>query len=334
VSVVGYQVSIPVFEGPFDLLLHLVTRDQVDIWELPLASIVDEYVTALEQMQVLDLGMATEFLLIAAVLLELKARRLLPEPAGGEDEEEFALWEERDLLLARLLECKTFKEAAGALTRLMDRAELSLPRRAGLEDRFLGLAPDLLEGVKAVQVRDTLVRLLAPKPSPVVSTDHVAPIRASVADTLGVLVERLPGSERSTFRELTAELSERLEVIVYFLALLELYKRGMVDLEQAGKLADLHVTWLGAAGCGDSAGGEDLGGARISAQPVRGAGADEDGHYEIRSDEAGRGGRDHGGWEASRPLAGQPDPGQPIEGQPDPQRRAVGAWAGADEYEG
>ncbi len=112
----GYQVSTPVFEGPFDLLLHLVTRQQVDIWELSLSSIVDEFVATIERMQALDLSVATEFLLTAAVLLELKARRLLPESSDGEDEEELALWEERDLLLARLLECKTFKDASQAMS--------------------------------------------------------------------------------------------------------------------------------------------------------------------------------------------------------------------------
>ncbi|HUB72379.1 MAG TPA: ScpA family protein [Acidimicrobiales bacterium] len=241
----GYQVSTPVFEGPFDLLLHLVTRQQVDIWELSVSSIVDDYVATLEQMQALDLAVATEFLLIAAVLLELKARRLLPEPAGDETEEELALWEERDLLLARLLECKTFKDASSAMSRLMQEAERSLPRRAGLEERFIGLTPDPLDGVGAHQLRKALLKLLAPKPVPVVNTDHVAPVRASVADTLQDLLELLPQEGRTTFRRLTEGLHERLEVIVYFLALLELYKRGAVDLEQGGRLAELHVSWIG-----------------------------------------------------------------------------------------
>jgi segregation and condensation protein A len=271
---VGYQVSTPVFEGPFDLLLHLVSREQVDIWELSLASIVDEYVAAIQRMQALDLGVATEFLLIAALLLELKARRLLPEPSGAEEEEEVALWEERDLLLARLLECKTFKEAAAAMSRLMATAELSAPRRAGLEERFAGLAPDPLEGVRAVQLRDALARLLAERPSPVVNTDHVAPIRASVADTVAVLVERLPATARTTFRELTAGLSERIEVIVYFLALLELYKRGMVDLSQAGKLAELHVAWIGPVVAWERDRG-GAGGASEEGADLTGAGGDK-----------------------------------------------------------
>lgn len=239
-------MSTAVFEGPFDLLLHLVTKDQVDIWELSLSSIVDQYLATIEGMQALDLSVATEFLLTAAVLLELKARRLLPGPSG-EGEEELALWEERDLLLARLLECKTFKDASLALSRLMDSADLSVPRRAGLEERFLGLAPDLLEGVTAGRLHDALARLLAPKPVPRVNTDHVAPIRASVAETLEQLVARLPREGRTTFRRLIEGLVEPLEIIVYFLALLELCKRGAVDLEQAERLGELRVNWLGLA---------------------------------------------------------------------------------------
>ena len=192
----GYQVNTPVFEGLFDLLLHLVTREQVDIWELSLSSIVDQYVATLERMQGLDLAVATEFLLIAAVLLELKARRLLPEGSEPDGEEELALWEERDLLLARLLECKTFKDASAAMSGLMEAAERSVPRRAGLEERFVGLAPDPLEGLGAGHLRDAMLKLLTPKPLVRVNTDHVAPVRASVADTLEELLARLPREGR------------------------------------------------------------------------------------------------------------------------------------------
>ncbi len=238
-------MSTSVFEGPFDLLLHLVTREQVDIWELSLSSIVDEFVATIEQMKALDLSVATEFLLTAAVLLELKARKLLPDSGDAENEETLALWEERDLLLARLLECKTFKEASLAMNRLMDSAQRSVPRRVGLEERFVGLAPDPLEGLTAIDLQSALAKLLAPKPVPRVNTEHVAPVRASVADVVDELVTRLPAEGRTTFRRLVDGVTERLEVIVYFLALLELYKRGALDLVQAGKLADLHINWLG-----------------------------------------------------------------------------------------
>lgn len=312
---VGYQVSTPVFEGPFDLLLHLVTREQVDIWELSLASIVDEYVATLEQMQALDLTVATEFLLIAALLLELKARRLLPEPGGPEEEEELALWEERDLLLARLLECKTFKEAAGAMSRLAEAAELSVPRRAGLEERFIGLAPDLLEGITPDKLRAAMVRMLAPKPMPIVNTDHVAPIRASVADTLVELLGRLPSEGRTTFRKLTEGLRERLHIIVHFLALLELYKRGMVDLAQAGKLADLHVTWL-EGGPGES-----------DEVEVR-----ERVYDEVEDDENDDDAR-YGGGETTGTVAADLRVGGVVSGREVPAGFAA-VIAGADEYEG
>ena len=127
----------PVFEGPFDLLLHLILREQVELWEVDLSRIVDAYLAELEKLEDLDLEMATEFLLIAATLVELKTRRLLPGSDDVDLDEEFSLWEERDLLLARLLECKTFKDASGALQRLAEVAERSYARRAGMEERFL-----------------------------------------------------------------------------------------------------------------------------------------------------------------------------------------------------
>ncbi len=245
---VPYTVSTPVFEGPFDLLLHLITRQQVDLWEISLADIVDGYVATLEEMRGLDLEAATEFLLIAAVLLELKARRLLPGRDDVELDEELALWEERDLLLARLLECKTFKDASGAMVRLMDAADLAWPRTAGPDDRFSGLAPDLLAGVTPGRLRDTMEALLAPRPLARVLLDHVAPVRASVRDAVADLIEELPGAGRVSFARLTAGVTGRLEIIVRFLALLELYKRGAVDLEQAGTFGELRVLWLGAVG--------------------------------------------------------------------------------------
>lgn len=162
----AYEVTTAVFEGPFDLLLHLITRQQVDIYQVSLSSIVDAYVAEIEHLPGVDLDVATEFLLIAAVLLELKARRLLPGSDEVEDEEELALWEERDLLLARLFECKTFKDAAAALNRMMDAAGRSFPRRAGLEERFLEITPDLLAGVTPDRLRRACLAALTPRPVP------------------------------------------------------------------------------------------------------------------------------------------------------------------------
>jgi segregation and condensation protein A len=245
---VPYEVSTPVFEGPFDLLLHLITREQVDIYQVSLSSIVDAYVATLEQLRTLDLDVATEFLLIAAVLLQLKTGRLLPGEEDADPEEELALWEERDLLLARLFECKTFKDAAGAVRRLMDGAARSLPRTAGLEDRFLHLAPDVLAGVTPQQLYRAYVAAVAPRPTARVMLDHVAPIRASVAEAVEELIDELPRVGRISFRRLTAALAGRLEVIVRFLAVLELYKRGSIDLAQTTNFGELTITWLGIEG--------------------------------------------------------------------------------------
>jgi segregation and condensation protein A len=242
---VPYEVSTPVFEGPFDLLLHLITNEQVDVYEISLSRIVDAYLTELDRMEHLDLDVATEFLLIAATLIELKTRRLLPGHNDGDLDEELLLFEERDLLLARLLECKTFKDAASELERLGRIAARSHPRTAGLEERFLDVAPDILAGVTAESLRDALVRALTPTPPPRVDLDHVAPIRASVADALQELVVELPLAGRTTFRQLAGHHRERLEVIVRFLAVLELYKRGLVDIDQATTFGELQIDWVG-----------------------------------------------------------------------------------------
>ncbi|HEX9969897.1 MAG TPA: ScpA family protein [Acidimicrobiales bacterium] len=240
-----YEVQTPVFEGPFDLLLHLITREQVDLYEVSISTIVDAYIAHLAAMEHLDLDVATEFLLIAATLIELKTRRLLPGRDDIDLDEELALWEERDLLLARLLECKTFKDAAEALQSLASVADQSYPRRAGMEERFLSLVPDVLAGVTPDELKSAFLRAMTPKPQPRIDLDHVAPIRASVRDAVEELVDELPRIGVITFRHLTQDLAERLAVIVRFLAVLELYKEGLVDLDQTENFGDLTVTWLG-----------------------------------------------------------------------------------------
>ena len=240
-----YEVTTSVFEGPFDLLLQLITAEQVDLYEISISRIVDGYLAELERMESLDLEVATEFLLIAATLVELKSRRLLPGVDDGDLDEELALWEERDLLLARLLECKTFKDAAAALHRLSEQASRSYPRLAGPDERFLALAPDLLAGVTPEAMRDAFIRAATPKPLPRVLLDHVAPIRVSVADAVVELLDELPRVGIITFKRLCQGLVERLAVIVRFLAVLELYKQGAIDLEQTERLGELRITWTG-----------------------------------------------------------------------------------------
>lgn len=237
-------VSTAVYDGPFDLLLHLILKDEVDLYEVSLSTIVDEYIAALDQMESLELEVATEFLLIAATLVELKSRRLLPDPPGSDLDEELALWEERDLLLARLLECKTFKDAAQSLQVLASDASRSYPRRSGIEDPFIGLLPDLLAGVEATALRDAFMRATAPKPIIRVATDHIAPISFSVGDAVNELSIDLPDRGKVSFRALTAQLVDRIEVVVYFLAVLELYKQDMVDIIQFSSFASIELEWI------------------------------------------------------------------------------------------
>lgn len=244
-GVMAYEVQTPVFEGPFELLLHLILKEQVDLYEVSLSAIVDRYIARLEQMEDLNLEIATEFLLIAATLVELKSRRLLPTADEMDLDDELALWEERDLLLHRLVECKTFKEAAISLQVLAGEASRSLPRSVGVDERFVGLMPDLLADVTPEDLRRAFLSAVAPKPAPRVDLEHVAPIRASVTDALAELVDELPRVGRISFRALTGGLVERLEVVVRFLAVLELFKSGLVDLDQAQRFGDIEILWLG-----------------------------------------------------------------------------------------
>jgi segregation and condensation protein A len=242
---VAYDVQTEVFDGPFDLLLHLILNQQVELYEISLTQIIDAYLAELDRMDALDLDIATEFLLIAATLVELKTRRLLPEDADVDLDDELALWEERDLLLARLVECKTFKDAAKLLQALADQAARSFPRTAGLDERFVDLAPDLLAGVSPVDLRAAFFRAIEPKPVPTVDLHHVAPARLSVTEAVQELADELPRAGVITFRALTDSFVERLEVVIRFLAVLELYKQGMIDLDQPTTFGDLTITWVG-----------------------------------------------------------------------------------------
>jgi segregation and condensation protein A len=242
----GYEVSTPVFEGPFDLLLHLILRDEVELWEVSLSGIVDAYLVELDRMEAFDLDVATEFLLIAATLVELKARRLLPGLEDAELDEELLRFEERDLLLARLLECKTFKDAAAAFEARIRHAERSVPRRVGPEEQYRDLSPDPLERVRPAALRAAALRVFTRVPPVVVDTEHIAPIRASVRDAVDIVLRLLPDHESMSFRELVAGVPSRLEFVVRFLAVLELYKQGVVDLMQFTNFGDLLVRRLAA----------------------------------------------------------------------------------------
>ncbi len=239
----GVKVVTPQFAGPLELLMHLILRHEIDICEIPLAAIVRDYLDEVEGMEALELESATEFLLGAATLVDLKSRRLLPEPdaVGGDEDEEFP--ETRDRLLARLLECETFRRAGSALEEFATAAALSYPRTAGPGARYLNLLPDLLEGVRPEDVGAACVRALRRLEAPEVDVSHMAPDTIHVGDVVADLAVRLPTQGRITFGELTQSLGGRREVVVHFLALLELFKQDRVDLHQAGPLGRIVVEW-------------------------------------------------------------------------------------------
>jgi segregation and condensation protein A len=243
---VAYEVSTPVFEGPFDLLLHLISKEQVNLYEISLATIVDAFLVEIEKLQTLDLDVATEFLMIAATLVELKLRRLLPERANVEMDEELALLEERDLLLSKLLEYQTFRHAANALRNMETRALRSFPRTNVTEEQLADLTPDLLANVTPKQLRTAFLRAITrasiPKVEPKVTLDHVTDVRITVADAVNELAQDLPGLGRATFRSLT-ESKSTIEIVVRFLAVLELFKQGWIDVEQARNFGDLLLVW-------------------------------------------------------------------------------------------
>ena len=238
-------VSTPAFEGPVDLLLQLVNSHQVELYDIPLAEVVDAFVSELAAWESVDLQTLSEFLMVASILIELKSRRLLPGPDDVDTDEELVGWEERDLLLARLLECQAYAAAADGFAVLLEQAARSVPRTAGLDLDFVVNAPDLLEGVTPDQLAEAFLRATAERPVPVVDLYHVTVDTVTVADTVAALSLRLPRLGSSTFRELTGHLGSRMEIIVSFLALLELCKQGRVSLEQGHTFGDLDVAWLG-----------------------------------------------------------------------------------------
>ena len=240
----GYAVQTPVFEGPFDLLLHLILKQEVDLWDINLSTIIDQYLVATERIGRIDLDVATEFLLIAATLIELKARRLLPSPEPIDLDEELARWEERDYLLARLLECKTFQDVAREINQRMAIASKVFARTAGPEEPFSLLTPDPLEFVSLKQLAAAADKAFAPKIIPTVRMDHVHSAKVSVREAVESILALLPARESISFRDLTRGVTTQLEVIVRFLACLELFKQGLVDLEQFANFDDLQVRAL------------------------------------------------------------------------------------------
>src|SRR5919106_4381541 len=238
-----HEVKLEVFEGPIDLLLHLITRQRVDIYDVSLAQITEEYLAAIRGIDALDLESATGFLVVAATLLELKSSRLLPSRTA--DDADAGLLEQRDLLLARLVECATYRSAGGWLRAGLAAGERFHPRPEGLEAEFIVLAPDPLAQISLDDLTGAAARLLAPRPKLELDTSHLAPIRASVRDAIIEVAERASSGRPTSFEDLCGGTQERIEVVVRFLALLELYKAGAIELDQPDSWGAIVVHWTG-----------------------------------------------------------------------------------------
>ena len=238
-------MTTPSFSGPVQLLLQLISGHELDVLDVALAPIVDEFVALLRDESVtIDVNDLSEFLLIAAILLEMKSQSLLPGRDSTEPDEEFVGWEERDVLLARLLELRTYSSLADALVSLFERAARAYPRIRGIDDGFVIEPPDLLAGVSTAQLAMAYLRGIEEKPVPVVRLNHVTVDAVSVSETVVSLSQRLPALGRLSFRSLIAGFSTRIEVIVHFLALLELCKLGHISLGQGATFGEVQIQWL------------------------------------------------------------------------------------------
>jgi segregation and condensation protein A len=238
-----FEVHLDVFEGPFDLLLGLISKHKLDITEIALSSVTDEFIGYIRaKADGWDLDQASYFLVVAATLLDLKAARLLP--AGEvDDEEDLALLEARDLLFARLLQYRAYKEVAAVLAGGMAAAARRFPRRVPMEPRFVDLLPEVLLGLGPAEFAAIAARTLAPRHPPVVSTAHLHVPLTSVRDQVDLLSGRLARLRRATFRQLAADCRGTYEIVARFLAVLELYRQGRVSLDQMAPLGDLYVSW-------------------------------------------------------------------------------------------
>lgn len=241
-----FPVSLANFEGPFDLLLSLIGRHKLDVTEIALSKVTDDFVAYLRAYgPTLDLETASQFLVVAATLLDLKAARLLP--AGDvEDEEDVALLEARDLLFARLLQYRAYKRAATVIAERLVSEERRHIRVVGLEGRYLQLLPEVLLGLGPQEFAALATRVLAPRPAPpLVGLTHLHVARVSVREQAELLADRLRQAGHASFRALTADCDTTVLVVGRFLALLELYRERLVAFDQIDALGELHVRWIG-----------------------------------------------------------------------------------------
>jgi segregation and condensation protein A len=242
----GFHVDLgDLFEGPFDLLLGLIAKHKLDVTEVSLARVTDEFIAHIKTMgPEWDLGETTEFLVVAATLLDLKAARLLPS-GEVEDEEDLALLEARDLLFARLLQYRAYKQVAAVFAGRMAAEAGRFPRAVSLEPQLAGLLPEVLLGLGPTEFGLLASRVFTPRPVPTISFEHLHAPVVSVREQAALLVTSLRRSRTATFRSLIADCEGTVLVVARFLALLELYREGAVSFEQVDPLGELHIRWIG-----------------------------------------------------------------------------------------
>jgi segregation and condensation protein A len=244
----GFSVHLSNFDGPFDLLLQLISRHKMDVTEVALSIVTDEFISFIRALEASgegwDLDQATEFLVVAATLLDLKAARLLPS-GEVEDEEDLALLEARDLLFARLLQYRAFKEIAATFSERIAAADKSFPRVVALDPALASLLPEVLIGVGAQRFAAIAERVLTPKVSPVVAVEHLHMALVSVAEESKRVVDALRQATSMSFRNLISDADSTLVVVARFLALLDLYRQGVLRFDQVVALGELQIRWTG-----------------------------------------------------------------------------------------
>ncbi|TDD85517.1 segregation and condensation protein A [Actinomadura rubrisoli] len=241
----GFHVHLDNFDGPFDLLLGLISKHKLDITEVSLHKVTDDFIAHIRSHGTeWDLDQASHFLLVAATLLDLKAARLLPS-GEVDDEEDLALLEARDLLFARLLQYRAYKEVAQVIAGRIAEQNRRFPRIVPMEPKFADMLPEVLLGLGPEEFARLAAKALAPKAPPSVSVEHMYQPKASVKEQAALVVERLRRLRRTTFRVLASDAEGTYEVVARFLALLELYREQAVTFEQPEPLGELHITWTG-----------------------------------------------------------------------------------------
>ncbi|MBW8481157.1 segregation and condensation protein A [Actinomadura parmotrematis] len=256
----GFQVHLENFEGPFDLLLGLISKHKLDITEVSLHKVTDDFLAHINAHgKEWDLDQTTHFLLVAATLLDLKAARLLPS-GEVDDEEDLALLEARDLLFARLLQYRAYKDVAQVLAGMMAEQGRRFPRLVPMEPRFANLLPEVLLGIGPDRFAELAAKAMAPKAPPSVSVEHMYQPKASVKEQAEIVVARLRELRETTFGVLVEDAAGTFEVVARFLALLELYRERAVAFDQPEPLGVLGITWTGTDE-GDVSVGDDYEGA-------------------------------------------------------------------------